>query len=160
MLLGIFLGMAIGIVLGLTGAGGGILAVPALVIGLGWSLQQATPVALLAVGLAAALGAIDGLRHHLVRWRAGLLMASLGIVFSPLGVHVAHELPQRTLMTLFAVAMFASSARLLLQKQGADSEGAGITTLDKNCMLNPQTGRLRWTRRCGHLPALDLFRAC
>lgn len=148
MLLGTFFGLAIGLVLGLTGAGGGILAVPALVIGLGWSLPQATPVALLAVGLAAALGAVDGLRKRLVRWRAALLMATLGVLFSPLGVHVAHVLPQRTLMTLFAIAMLTASARLLLQGRAASDDGAGEQVLEKNCMLSPQTGRLHWTRRC------------
>jgi len=148
MLLGTLFGLAIGLVLGLTGAGGGILAVPALVIGLGWSLPQATPVALLAVGLAAALGAVDGLRKGLVRWRAALLMATLGVLFSPLGVHAAHVLPQKTLMTLFAVAMLAASARLLLKGRASPDGGADPQVLEKNCMLSPQTGRLRWTRRC------------
>ena len=49
----ILFGMLVGLVLGLTGAGGGILAIPALTLGLGWTLAQATPVALLAVGTAA-----------------------------------------------------------------------------------------------------------
>ncbi len=70
-----------GLVLGLTGAGGGILAVPALVLGLGLTMTQAAPVALFAVGSAAAIGAIDGLRHGLVRYRAALLIALLGAVF-------------------------------------------------------------------------------
>ena len=34
----ILLGMLVGLVLGLTGAGGGILAIPALTLGLGWTL--------------------------------------------------------------------------------------------------------------------------
>lgn len=148
MLLGTLFGLAIGLVLGLTGAGGGILAVPALVIGLGWSLPQATPVALLAVGLAAALGAVDGLRKRLVRWRAALLMATLGVLFSPLGVHAAHVLPQKALMTLFAIAMLAASTRLLLQGRASSDEGAGRPAFEKNCMLSPETGRLHWTRRC------------
>lgn len=32
----LFLGVLIGLILGLTGAGGGVLAVPALVAGMGW----------------------------------------------------------------------------------------------------------------------------
>lgn len=148
MLLGTLFGLAIGLVLGLTGAGGGILAVPALVLGLGWSLPQATPVALLAVGVAAALGAADGLRKGLVRWRAALLMATLGVLFSPLGVRAAHVLPQKALMTMFSIAMLSASARLLLQDRASSDDGAGRPAFVKNCMLSPQTGRLRWTRRC------------
>ena len=37
----LILGIVVGAVLGLTGAGGGILAVPALVSGMGWSMQRA-----------------------------------------------------------------------------------------------------------------------
>jgi len=152
MTLALFFGITIGMVLGLTGAGGGILAVPALVLGLGWSLPQATPVALLAVGLAAAVGAADGLRQGLVRWRAALLMAATGIAFSPLGVRLSHVLPHEVLMSLFALAMFAASARLLLQRSDVSvaglGDGAGLQSLNKNCMLAPQTGRLNWTRSC------------
>lgn len=59
-LTGSLLGLLIGSVLGLTGAGGGIFAVPALVFGLGMSIRDAAPVALLAVGSAALLGALQG----------------------------------------------------------------------------------------------------
>lgn len=45
----IALGSLVGLVLGLTGAGGSIFAVPLLVMGLGLDLQQATPITLLAV---------------------------------------------------------------------------------------------------------------
>jgi len=154
MSLAILFGLAIGMVLGLTGAGGGILAVPALVLGLGWSMPQATPVALLAVGLAAAVGAADGLRKGQVRWRAALLMAAMGIALAPFGVRLSHMLPHTVLMVLFALAMFAASARLLLQQgerqagSGLVEDGAGLSSLNKNCMLAPQTGRLNWTRSC------------
>ena len=55
MLLASMLGLLMGLVMGLTGAGGGILAVPALVLGLGLTMTQAMPVSLLAVGAAASL---------------------------------------------------------------------------------------------------------
>ena len=54
-------GLAIGCLLGLTGAGGGILAVPALMASQGWSVAQAAPVGLLAVTLSAFVGSIQGL---------------------------------------------------------------------------------------------------
>lgn len=41
MLLASVLGLLMGLVMGLTGAGGGILGVPALVLGLGLSMTQA-----------------------------------------------------------------------------------------------------------------------
>jgi len=61
MLTSLCLGLAIGITLALTGAGGGILAVPLLVFGAHQTAAQAGPISLLAVGMAAALGAVLGL---------------------------------------------------------------------------------------------------
>ena len=81
----LLLGVLVGLVLGLTGAGGGMLAVPALVFGMGWTVAQAAPVALLAVAAAAWLGSIDGLRHGLARYRAALLMALAALPSTTLG---------------------------------------------------------------------------
>ncbi|WP_449433203.1 sulfite exporter TauE/SafE family protein [Pseudomonas putida] len=150
MLLGALFGSLIGIILGLTGAGGGILAIPALVIGLGWSLTQATPVALLAISAAATVGAVDGLRKGLVRYRAALLMALLGAVFSPLGVYLAHLLPNAVLISLFSAVMILVAIRMAVQVYRKQTS----TACDqqpwehKNCMLNPETGQLRWNLRC------------
>ena len=72
----VLLGIAVGLILGLTGAGGSVLAVPLLMAGLGWSLPQAVPVALLAVAAAAALGAWLAWRQSYLRYRAALLPVS------------------------------------------------------------------------------------
>ena len=88
------LGVLVGAVLGLTGAGGGILAVPALIVGMGWTMQQAAPVALIAVAGGAAIGALDGLRKGLVRYKAATLMVLAGLPFTSIGISVASGLPQ------------------------------------------------------------------
>ncbi|WP_223455652.1 MULTISPECIES: sulfite exporter TauE/SafE family protein [unclassified Pseudomonas] len=149
LLSGIF-GIAIGIILGLTGAGGGILAVPALVIGLGWSMTESAPVALFAVSAAAAVGAVDGLRKGLVRYRAALLMALLGAVFSRFGVYFAHLLPNTVLTSLFSMVMVIVAIRMIRQANGNSAKAADNQQCwqEKNCMINPQTGRLRWTPKC------------
>jgi uncharacterized membrane protein YfcA len=81
----LILGALVGVIMGLTGAGGGILAVPLLVFGLHLTVASAAPLGLLAVGIAAAMGAAVGLRAGVVRYRAALLIALTGIVFNPLG---------------------------------------------------------------------------
>lgn len=148
MVLATFFGLAIGLILGLTGAGGGILAVPALVLGLGWPMTQAAPVALMAVGAAATVGAVHGLRKGLVRYRAALLMAALGGAFTPLGLYFAHRLPQPLLMSLFSLILVLVALRMHLQARGATEVKAEHGWEQKNCMLDEQTGRLRWTLRC------------
>ena len=86
MVLTVFLGALVGIVMGLTGAGGGILAVPLLVFGLHLTIVEAGPVAMLAVGISATVGALLGLKANIVRYRATLLIAVSGILMAPLGV--------------------------------------------------------------------------
>ncbi|WP_263263323.1 sulfite exporter TauE/SafE family protein [Pseudomonas entomophila] len=137
------LGASAGLVLGLTGAGGGVLAVPLLVFGLGLSIPAAAPVALLAVGLAAALGATLGLRQHIVRYRAAGLIAACGIVTAPLGLWLSHRLPAVPLALCFAGVQALVSVRLW---RGANC--AEVPRARCPCRLDHATGRLHWTLPC------------
>ena len=74
MMISLALGLAVGLILALTCAGGGILAVPLLVFGTHIGMAQAGPIGLLAVGMAACLGAVLGLRAGVVRYRAAVLV--------------------------------------------------------------------------------------
>src|SRR5450830_233449 len=103
--LAIGLGAIIGLVLALTGAGGGVLAIPLLVFGLHLPLQQAAPVGLVAVGLAAALGAGFGLHERIVRYRAAAMIGVAGMMIAPLGVALAQRLPNRPLLAAFALVL-------------------------------------------------------
>lgn len=150
MTLMLILGGFIGAVLGLTGAGGGILAVPALVFSMSWSMQQAAPVALIAVSGSAAIGAIDGLRHNLVRYRAAMLMAVAGMVVTPFGVQVAQRLSQQWLTAMFALVMLFVAARLLRKGKGGSEEDAAPRRAGN---FNPVTGRFDWNWPTGFLLA-------
>ena len=145
----LILGLGIGLILGLTGAGGGVLAVPALVLGLGWSLPAAAPVALFAVGGAAAIGGYHGIRKRQVRYRAAMVMAGVGCVAAPFGVMLAGVIPHRELTYLFCFVMVVVALRMLSSTRPATplaSEARAGATLP--CRINPETGRLRWTAAC------------
>lgn len=146
----LILGVLIGLVMGLAGAGGGVLAVPALVIGLGWSMQQAAPVALIAVAGGAALGAFEGLRHGLVRYRAAFFMVVCGLPLTPVGIHCAHQWPQRYLQLVFAIVILIVASRLIRQTLSSSRTGAQ----SKLARIDPDTGRFRWTRTTGVLFAV------
>lgn len=148
MLISLILGAVVGAVLGLTGAGGGILAVPALVAGMGWPMQQATPVALVAVAGSAAIGALEAFRQRLVRYRAALFMAAVGVPLTSLGVRMAQALPQRVLLALFATVMLVVAGRLLSQVL---RRGKSDRQESRLCVghLNPDTGQLIWTWTTG-----------
>lgn len=142
MLLTLILGILIGAVMGLTGAGGGVLAVPALVSGMGWSMQQAAPVALIAVGSSATLGAIEGFRRGLVRYRAALFMAVVGLPFTVLGNILAHGLSQPLLMGLFSLVLLFAAWRMA--QRGSGHEMHRPAEQHKAGQLNPETGRFNW----------------
>lgn len=133
----LILGLLVGIILGLTGAGGGILAIPALMFSLGWSVTQAAPIGLLAVTGAAIVGAIEGFIRKLVRYRAAIWIALMGIPMTPIGLHVATLFPAHWLMTAFAITMLVVAGRLLIPS--ANNE------IYHPCNINPDTGRLHWT---------------
>lgn len=144
MLNGGLLGVVIGTVLGLTGAGGGIFAVPALLFGLGMDIRAAAPVALLAVGAAASLGAFQGLRQGLVRYKAACMLAAAGTVTAPLGVHLAHTIPTRWLNLLFVAVMFVVAYRMFMSARNAQTDGELATIRAGVCRISKETGRFIW----------------
>jgi uncharacterized membrane protein YfcA len=147
MLTTLLLGLGIGVILALTGAGGGILAVPALVFGAHLSMAQAGPVGLLAVGLAAALGAVLGLKAGTVRYRAATLMAGAGIVCAPAGLWLAQRSPNRPLSIAFALILLYVAwrgYRRTLPPAAAPEQH----TLPPSCRTDGMRGRLIWTAPC------------
>ena len=142
------LGSVVGLILALTGAGGAIVAVPLLIFGLHLSVQQAAPIALLAVGLSAGLGAVLGLREGKVRYKAAALMAACGIVASPLGLWVAHRVPNTPLTVVFAAVLGHVAMRMFRQAQAAGHTEPQHRHAAPPCYLDQTTARLIWTLPC------------
>ncbi len=143
------LGAAVGLILALTGAGGGVLAVPLLVFALDLTMQQAAPVGLIAVGLAAAVGAVLGLREGNVRYRAAALIGVSGMALAPLGVWIGQKVPNPPLLVGFAAVLLLVAWRMLRQslQPGAASPAQPVRR-DPPCVVNPASGRLLWTLPC------------
>ena len=149
------LGITVGLVLGLTGAGGSILAVPLLMVALSWPMTQAVPVALIAVAAAAAMGSYLAWRKSYVRYRAAILMAVAGVLFAQLGLRVADVLPQSKLSLIFAVVLTLVASRMFVQAWRAPADAAVVRAAVEGdgehahgpiCRLHPSTGRIVWTR--------------
>jgi uncharacterized membrane protein YfcA len=141
--LAVALGAGIGLVMALTGAGGGVLAIPLLVFGLHLPVQQAAPVGLVAVGLAAAMGAALGLRQRIVRYRAAALIGTVGMLMAPLGVFMAQRLPNRPLLGAFALVLIYTAWRML--KPPVRSVPLPTAVL---CRVSSTDQRLTWTLPC------------
>ncbi len=145
-LIALSLGALVGLILALTGAGGGILAVPALTLGLGWSMTQASPIALLTVASAAAIGMTGGLLKGYIRVRAALLISAVGILAAPFGQRLAHVLPERWLIGLFACVMLVVAARIFMSASNRSNNSEGIVlSRSKTCVINTKTGRIDWS---------------
>ena len=140
------LGAVVGMILALTGAGGGILAVPLLVFGLGLSIAQAAPVGLLAVGAAAAVGALLGLKEGLVRYRAAALIGAVGMAIAPLGLRLAQVIPNTPLMIAFALLLAFVAVRMFIQSRVDQVEPANAS--QRSPCVTGSDHRLVWTRRC------------
>ena len=109
-------GLTIGGLLGLTGAGGGILAVPALMASQGWTVAQAAPVGLLAVTLSALVGTFEGLFKKIVRYRAALWIALISIPSARYGVHLGGIISPVWLTLAFSLVMRLVAYRILFKK--------------------------------------------
>lgn len=142
------LGLGVGAVLALTGAGGAIIAVPLLVFGLHLGLAQAAPIGLLAVALSAGLGAWLGWRRGQLRYKAAAFMAVSGLLLTPAGLWLAQRLPNAPLTALFAVVLALVAVRMLRQARAALHGEAVDPRAAPPCLLDEGTGRLRWTPRC------------
>lgn len=105
-------GAVVGGLLGLVGGGGSILAVPALVYGVGLPLAAAIPGSLVVVGASSAVAVLPRVRRG-VNWRLALIIGSAGTATAYLGAAVNRVLDQRVLLLAFAAIMVAAGIRML-----------------------------------------------
>ena len=142
-LIAIVLGLFIGLVLELTGAGGAILSIPLLVFFLHLSINQAAPIGLFALMLSAGVSALLGLKAGTVRYKAAGLMALLGMGMAPVGVLFGHYLPSNLVGILFSLILAFVAWRMW---HGSPTEL--INTESAPCQINPATSKLFWTAPC------------
>jgi uncharacterized membrane protein YfcA len=141
------LGSVAGLLMALTGAGGGALGVPLLVLVMQLPMQQAAAMSLVAVGLAGAIGALLGLRDRLLRYRAALMLGAAGMLAAPLGVALAQRLAQPLLLGVFATFMLFTAWRMW-RSADPDAAGSAPRPVQPACVRPDGELRLRWTPRC------------
>lgn len=109
----VLIGLAVGVVVGALGAGGGILAVPALTYLLGQSPHAAAMGSLLIVLASAAVALPEKLRHGRVQLRQGLTFGGISIIGSFLGARLSNFVSGDILMLLFATMLAAMSVIMI-----------------------------------------------
>jgi hypothetical protein len=119
------LGSAVGIVSGLSGIGGGVILIPAMVIAMGFGMHQAVGTSSIAIAIISVGGilsyAINGLDVagrppyslgyiDLFQWA---LLAGSSIFMARAGVRVAHRIPAERLTYIFIAVMLYVGLRMI-----------------------------------------------
>ncbi|MEK6595065.1 MAG: sulfite exporter TauE/SafE family protein [Pseudomonadota bacterium] len=161
LLTSILLGAFTGVILALTGAGGTIIAVPLLIFGLHLVIAEAAPIALLAVCLSSAAGALFAHRQGKVRYRAAGFIAITGVMTAPAGIWLAQKLPNVPLTILFALVLLYVAVDMLRQSKRQNDQAIAEVpdcrprTSSIPCQLEYAGGRLIWTWPCARALAFS-----
>ncbi len=111
-----FTGLAMGLVFAVLGAGGGIIAVPLLMVLFKLPLGAATGGGLAVVFAAALTSAVGHARARRVDWRVTLTLGPASMVGAWLGARLNPLVPERVTAALFALVLVLATASLFLKK--------------------------------------------
>jgi uncharacterized membrane protein YfcA len=106
-----------GLVLGLLGGGGSILAVPILVYVLGVEAHAAIAFSLVLVGCTALVAALLHNRKARVDWKDGLLFASFGAPMNLVAAYLSRRFSGPLLLLLFGMVMVIAGMAMLRKRE-------------------------------------------
>ncbi len=135
-------GFVVGLIVGLTGVGGGSLMTPLLVLLLGVSPATAVGTDLLYASLTKAVGSCVHARRGSVDWRIVGLLALGSLPASLITVHFLHDYSlkgsalQSLVSTMLGVALLLTAAALLLREQ--------LSRLAQRSALSGSAWRVHW----------------
>lgn len=164
----ILLGLFVGAVLAITGAGGAILSIPLLMFFMHMSIGEAAPIGLFALAMAASIASMIGLKKGQLRYKSAALMASFGMLVAPIGVWLSTRVSVNLLSMAFAAVLVFVGGRIvmdfvkhrdndaLITSQAGQQEtllpnltkSEAMNKLAAVCQINPMTSRLFWTAAC------------
>ena len=124
-ILAILAGAATGMVLGLFGSGGSIIALPALMYLLHVEPKSAIAMSLGVVAVTATFSAYDHWRRSNVDVRVALVFGAFGVAGTFAGAKLGVVTPVVVQLTLFALVMYAAAWRMLKRQAAVASPAAG-----------------------------------
>lgn len=129
-------GGLIGIVLGLVGGGGSILAVPLLVyvVGVG-STHTAIGTAAVAVASNAIASLVGHARAGRVKWRCALVFAAAGVLGASIGAELGKAFDGKRLLLLFGLLMIGVGLSMLRRRKSAEAHDVQLTRKTAKVLL-------------------------
>ncbi len=151
----LLIGAIIGLVLGLTGAGGSVFAVPLLIILLGLPVTEAIGIALAAVAASAVYGSLLNWRANRILWPHALILGISGSLFSPLGTWLGEFFSPLLLLIGFNILALLIALRMWQQANKNPNLSKYIRSKTSNddeeisisCQLN-SGGLFEWRWPC------------
>jgi uncharacterized membrane protein YfcA len=122
---GALLALVVGLVLGLLGGGGSILAVPTFLYVFHVEPKPAIAMSLVVVGMSALVGFLAHWRNGTINVRVAVLFGALAMVGSFAGARVARFVPASVQLTMFAA--FALSAAIMMLRDSVRPRFAAIS---------------------------------
>lgn len=122
----VVIGLLIGAVLGLTGAGGSIFAVPLLILLLDLPINDAVGIALGAVAVSALIGTISNWRAKYILWVPALTLGLGGALVAPVGKYLGSQLPEAILLLGFCALAFGIAAIMWRQAVSAPERASVV----------------------------------
>jgi uncharacterized membrane protein YfcA len=151
----LLIGTIIGLVLGLTGAGGSVFAVPLLMLLGGFTIDTAVGISLGAVAASTLYGTLRNIRSSSALWLPGLILAGVGALAAPLGQWLGSQVPALGLLigfnflaVIIALRMWLSAirtpefAKVVRAGNFSQQQKSGML-----CKLSP-TGQFELRPRC------------
>ena len=148
LILAILAGAATGIVLGLFGSGGSIIAMPALMYLLNVEPKSAIAMSLGIVAITATLSAWDHWRRGNVDVHVALIFGLFGVLGTYGGARLGILLPVLFQLTLFALVMYAAAWKML--RPAASLAVPVLSVAGTNTEISLVFGSLGWGRM-GHI---------
>lgn len=121
-------GTLVGLSLGLTGAGGSLLAIPLLVYALKLSLHEATAISLVLIGVSAALSLVGYFRTGDVKVRTALVFSPTGVVGGWFGAQGQQLVRSEIILLLFSLLMMVMAIHMWLHSRSESAERFGTLT--------------------------------
>jgi uncharacterized membrane protein YfcA len=106
-------GLLIGVMLGLTGGGGSLLSVPALIYFAGLSVKNAVANSLAIVTITSFFALVLMAKRKNIDWRVGIIFSSISVLGAFLGAKLAAFVPALVILMLFYSVMLMSGFSMI-----------------------------------------------
>jgi len=127
LILGLTAGALVGLVLGVIGGGGSILAVPMLIYVVGvTSPHVAIGTSAVAVAASAAINLVLHARQGTVKWRCATLFALVGAIGAWVGATLGKATNGQSLLALFGAVMIAVGLLMVRPRRQGDNPGVRL----------------------------------